>query len=256
MLSLADDLRAGLDRVSFARTLGLEPDPWQEDLLRSEARRIILNASRQSGKSTMTAVIALHTAITKPGSLTLILSPSERQSKESYQKVARLSRTTPHAILDSDRKTGAEFANGSRVEALPGTEGSVRGYSAVDLLVVDEASRVSDDLFFAIRPMLATSAGRLIMLSTPNGKRGIFYETWRDAGASGFESYEIPAVMCPRISSVFLEEERRSLPERVYRQEYECSFEEAEGQVFSEASIQAAITPEVEPLVFEEEMAS
>ena len=250
---LLRDLRMARDRVAFARTLGLEPDAWQEDLLRSEARRIILNASRQSGKTTMTGVIALHQALYHPGSLVLILAPSERQSKESYQKVARLSRHTSslgYAILDSDRKTGAQFANGSRIEALPGTEGSIRGYSGVDLLIVDEASRVSDELYYAVRPMLAVSDGRLMLLSTPYGRRGIFYETWVDSDGArhSFERYEIPANQCPRISEAFLEEERRALPRRVYRQEYECSFEDIEGAVFAAEDIQAAMSADVKPL--------
>jgi hypothetical protein len=60
MVSLAEDLKLALDRVSFAKRLGLVPDAWQEDLLRSTSERVLLNCCRQSGKSTMTAVIALH----------------------------------------------------------------------------------------------------------------------------------------------------------------------------------------------------
>jgi hypothetical protein len=112
--------------------------------------------------------------------------------------------------------------------------------------VVDEASRVDDGLYYAIRPMLAVSGGTLIMLSTPYGKRGVFYEAW--SGAEYWERYEIPARQCTRISAAFLEEERRALPARVYRQEYECSFEETEDQLFSEEDIEAAMSDEVAPL--------
>ncbi len=60
MIGLKDDLRLALDRPSFARAVGVEPDPWQEDLLRSPSPRVLLNCSRQSGKSTISALIALH----------------------------------------------------------------------------------------------------------------------------------------------------------------------------------------------------
>jgi hypothetical protein len=73
------------------------------------------------------------------------------------------------------------LANGSRIVALPGSEATVRGYSGAALLVVDEASRVADDLYFAIRPMLAVSGGRLVALTTPYGKRGWFYDEWTSA---------------------------------------------------------------------------
>jgi hypothetical protein len=83
-------------------------------------------------------------------------------------------------------------------------------------------------------------------MSTPYGRRGIFFEEWTGNGA--WERYEVPASQCPRISETFLEEERRALPRRVFRQEYECSFEETDDQVFSHADVQAAISEEVTPL--------
>ena len=139
-----------------------------------------------------------------------------------------------------------ELENGSRIVTLPGSEKTIRGFSGAALLLVDEASRVDDGLYYAIRPMLAVSSGSLMMLSTPYGKRGVFYEAW--TGAEDWERYEIPARQCPRITAEFLAEERRALPARVYRQEYECSFEETVDQLFSEEEIEAAISDEVTPL--------
>src|SRR5215212_11876360 len=116
----------------------------------------------------MAAIIALHQALSKPSSLILILAPAERQAKELFTKVATSYRALGHAIAaDSYRKLGMELSNGSRIEALPGTEKTIRGFSGVDLLLVDEASRVADELYFAVRPMLAVSGGRLMMLTTP-----------------------------------------------------------------------------------------
>jgi hypothetical protein len=236
------------DRVEFARLLGLEPDLWQAEFLSSDSRRVLMNCSRQAGKSTVAAVRALHKALSRPGSLTLILAPSERQAQELFSKVSGFYRQLGHAPCpDSDRKTGMALTNGSRVEALPGSnERTIRGFSGVSLLIVDEAARVLDNLYFALRPMLAVSQGTLLMLSTPYGKRGIFFEEW--TRGYGWERYEIPASVCPRIPPEFLEEERRSLPARVYRQEYECSFEETEDSVFSYELVEQAITPDVAPL--------
>src|SRR5215207_1931792 len=88
MVSLAEDLKLALDRVIFARRLGIDPDPWQDNLLRSASERVLLNCCRQSGKSTMTAVIALHRALYRPGSLILCLAPALRQSQELFSKMA------------------------------------------------------------------------------------------------------------------------------------------------------------------------
>ena len=82
----------------------------------------------------------------------------------------------------------AEFANGSRVIALPGSERTVRGYAGARLIVLDEAARVDDDLLAALRPTMATVDGSLIMLTTPAGKRGEFYRC-----ATGIESSPCPS---------------------------------------------------------------
>ncbi|HKH76042.1 MAG TPA: terminase family protein [Rubrobacteraceae bacterium] len=235
------------DRLEFADSLGIVPDPWQQELLRSEAPRVLLNCARQSGKSTMAGVVALHKSLVAPGSLVLILAPAERQAKELFSKVAESYHALGHAIpAESCRKLGMELTNGSRIEALPGTEKTVRGFSGVDLLILDEAARVDDGLYHAVRPMLAVSGGELMLLSTPFGKRGVFYEEW--TGANGWDRYEVPAGAVPRISEEFLEEERRALPSWVYRQEYECSFEETDDQVFTTSMIDAAVSADVKPL--------
>lgn len=235
------------ERLGFARSVSLALDPWQLRLLRSDADRIILNCSRQSGKSTMAALIALHKALTCPGSLVLVLAPSERQAKELFGKAAAFHRALGSPITAaSHRKLGMELANRGRIEALPGSEKTIRGYSGVDLLILDEAARVDDDLYFAVRPMLAVSGGAMMMLSTPYGKRGIFFEEW--SRGHGWERYEVPANECPRISGEFLAEERRALPRRVYRQEYECSFEDTEDQVFSFEDVAGALDPGATPL--------
>ena len=244
---LRENLRLALDCSAFARALELEPDPWQERLLRSGSYRVLLNCCRQSGKSTMTGLIALHRALYHPGSLILCLAPALRQSQELFGKVLSFYRDLGRPVLpQAERKLSLELENGSRIVTLPGSEKTIRGFSGAALLILDEAARVSDELYFAVRPMLAVSGGALIMLSTPYGKRGVFYEEW--TGGHGWERYEVPASQCPRISEGFLEEERRVLPSWVYRQEYECSFEETEDQVFTTEMVEQAVTSEVTPL--------
>jgi hypothetical protein len=238
------------DRLEFVHSLGIVPDPWQARLLGSAADRILLTCSRQSGKSTFASILALHKALVAPGSLILILAPAERQAKELFSKVAAFYRKLGHIIaMDSYRKLGMNLASGSRIEALPGTEKTIRGFSGVDLLIVDEAARVADELYYTVRPMLAVSGGRLMMLSTPFGKRGVFYEEWTQG--ERWERYEVPATECPRIPPAFLEEERQAMPEWWFAQEYLCEFRETEDQIFSHAMIEAARDDEVAEYRFE-----
>jgi hypothetical protein len=227
--------------------VGLEPDAWQERLLRSDAPRVLMNVSRQAGKSTAAAVIGLHRALHHPGSLVLVLAPAERQAKETFGKMADFYHALGHPIpADSYRKLGMELTNSSRIEALPGTEKTIRGFSGAALLIVDEAARVEDALYYAIRPMLAVSGGRLMMLSTPAGRRGVFHEEWTNG--EGWERYEILASEVPRIPESFLAEERAALPAFIYEQEYCCRFIETEDQLFGYDLIASSITDEVAPL--------
>ncbi len=191
------------------RKLAFEPDARQAAVLDSMAKRGILNCTRQWGKSTVLAVKAVHRAWTVAGSLTLVASPSERQSGEFLRKAAEfLGRLGVKRRGDGDNSSSLALPNGSRIVGLPGIEGTVRGFSAVSLLLIDEASRVSDATYKSLRPMLAVGNGDLWLMSTPYGKRGFFYDAW--AHGDGWERHAAPATGCPRIPAEFLEEERRA----------------------------------------------
>ena len=246
MPDLATDLSLALDPVALAREAGLEPDDWQAKVLRSPAPRILLNCCRQSGKSTVTALLAVHTALYEPGALVLLLSPSLRQSQELFRKALGTYRSLGRPVaIESESALRLELETGSRIISLPGREQTVRAFSGVSLLAIDEAARVPDDLYLALRPMLAVSNGRLVGLSTPFGARGWWYEAWRSE--EPWERYEVPATQCPRISPEFLEEERRAMGEWWFKQEYECKFMEAESQAFRREDIDGAFEEKVEP---------
>jgi hypothetical protein len=239
--NLVDDLAHALDPVLFARErLEFEPDPWQAKLLRSTSQRIILNCSRQSGKSTTVAIQALHTGLYQPESLVLLVSPSLRQSKELFAKVVAFMRTLePAEILEEDNKLSCTLSNHSRIVSLPGDQKTIRGFSGPALIVEDEASRVMDETHDAVRPMLAVSRGRLVLMSTPNGRQGHFYELWKEG--RGWERIELPASECPRIGQEFLEQERVQMGPIMFEQEYCCRFHDTSMNVFSTDLIEAAL---------------
>ena len=245
-MTLTDDFAMGLDPALLMARCHMPPDPWQEKVLRSDASRQLLLCSRQSGKSSTTAALALWQALYAPG-LILLLSPSLRQSQELFRKVkdayAAIGESEPVAQESALR---LELANGARIISLPGKEETIRGFSGVKLLIVDEASRVPDNLYYAIRPMLAVSGGKLIALSTPFGKRGFFHNEWTEG--QGWQRTKITASDCPRISQTFLEEERQALGDWWFRQEYHCEFVETDDQLFSFETVHAALSDDVQPL--------
>jgi Terminase large subunit, T4likevirus-type, N-terminal len=227
------------DAVAFARErLGFYPDEKQELVLQG-GRRGIVNCTRQWGKSTVTALKAVHRAYSRPGSLILVLAPSKRQSREFLRKAEEFVRRLGIRIRGDGANPSIVFPNGSRIVGLPGVEATTRGFSNVSLLIVEEASRVPDKVYWAMRPTLAAGDGDLWLISTPNGKRGFFWEEW-ERGREEWERISVTGPECARLSAKFLAEERRKDEPR-FQREFLCQFGEVEGATFSQESIDAAL---------------
>lgn len=244
-----EDLSLSINPIKFAQKLGFsELDRWQRDLLLSNDKRIILNTCRQSGKTSMSAIIALHTALFRPKSLILIVSPSLRQSGEMFKKITAFYDSIGRPVKPKQETAlTLTLKNGSRIVSLPGTEGTTRGFSKVDLICIDEAARCPDEVYISVRPMLAVSEGRLILLSTPYGKMGFFYEVWQHG--EKWRRFKIDAYSCPRISEEFLENERHAMSKWHFSSEYLCSFEENEMSFFDTDEIRASLDVNVLPLM-------
>jgi len=242
------DLSRSLDPALIFADVGLVPDTWQRDLLRSDAKRILLNIARQCGKSSCAALLAINTLFQQPGALVLLLSTSQKQSSELFRTLMGFAKQIPNApAIINESALRAEWANGSRVLSLPGTERSARGFAGSSLVVIDEASRVPDELLAAIRPTMATrSDAKLIALSTPAGKRGWFYEAW--ISDELWHRVKVPASECPRISKEFLDEELRTLGALRFSEEYELQFVDDTTSVFSVAAIDRCFAHNVAPL--------
>ena len=240
------DLAAALDPACLLESAGLDPpEPWQRNVMLSDANRLAVLCPRQTGKSTIVAAHSLHHALYRPNSVVLIVSPSERQSGLLLEKVID--------IFDaiSDKPTGAsetagrlELPNCSRIISLPGNERTIRGLSA-DLIVIDEAAQVPDALFNTVVPMIVARKGRIIALSTPYGMRGFFYRAC--CPELGWTRININAEELRRLTPEALEEARRTLDPHWYRQEFECEFLSNSTRYFRSELIAAAFDETIEP---------
>jgi hypothetical protein len=227
------------DPVEFARTVGIESDPWQVDVLASDHPRKILCCGRQTGKSTVAAVLAIHKALTRPGSTVLVVAPGERQAKLLFSKAASIYKRAGYPMpAHSERRTGLELSNGSVIEALPAVERTTRGYS-VDLLLVDEAAAVADLDYHGILPALIATQGEQVLLSTPRGKRGFFFDLYHSG--DDWQRVMVRSDETPRIRQEDLEVFRSTMPEQFFRQEFYCEFLDTEGGLFSYDDVEAAL---------------
>ncbi len=241
-------LSLALSPAELMRRCGLdEPEDWQVDFLEARHPRVLLNCCRGSGKSTSTAVLALHEVLFRgPDALALILSPSERQSKLMLRTCKKLYHKLGGVVAaDAESATRLEFPAG-RIESLPGaSEKTIRAYQNVTLLIWDEMARLDDSIIDASTPMVAED-GRIVGLSTPAGMRGSFFRIFT-GGDPRWHRVRITGEQSARVSKRKLDEERARMLPNVFASEYMCSFEDSASVLFPTALVEAAVTREVEP---------
>src|SRR5215469_11862783 len=234
------DLAYALDAALWATdALGISLHPWQADVLCAHGAQLLL-CTRQGGKSRTVSLRALHELLFREDAMIVAASPTEDQSKELFRRLTgfydRVS-NAPRAVTRNT--TELELETGARCCAVPGSERTIRSKSAVTLLIIDEAARIEDSLISAVTPMLATTDGDLIALTSAFGRRGWFYEQWTKG--EGYTRTKKTAYDIPRISSAFLEKERLRLGDLMFRQEYLCEFIDPGSAAFSSELIEACL---------------
>jgi hypothetical protein len=245
--SFLGSLAAELDPALLLEGAGFDPpEQWQRSVMCSVAKRLAVLCPRQTGKSTTAAALALNYALHKPNIIVLIVSPSKRQSDLLFAKVIDIFDAAQSRPAAGRKLAGRlELQNGSRIISLPGNEKTIRGLSA-DLIVIDEAAQVPDELFNTVVPMVAARGGRIVTLSTPFGQRGFFYKACTEVKL-GWKVVTIGAAESLRLSAEALVEVRQTLDPHWYRQEYECEFLGDSTLYFPPELIAAAFDENIDP---------
>ena len=267
--SLANELSASIDPYRYLQRLHFDAYEWQEEALNPGAVRLALMCARQSGKSTVIAALVVHRAKYFPGSLILLFAPTEDQATELMHKISQFMSQDSEIILVRDSSETKKLLNGSRIKAFSASPKAARGYSDPDMIIFDEAAQVDRELYMTVRPMMTGGKTTLILLSTPYGKTGFFYETWDHGGDRWLRVLVKPvdvlhtrypdkypeedtalwkrkaalrgvrAYISPRHKKDFLLEELEVMGERWYRQEYGCEFLDPQENVFDMDDVNA-----------------
>jgi len=226
--------------VEFAeKVLGIKPFPYQVKLLEDKNKRLVAVMGRQSGKTTTIAVKALHFALTSKNATILITSPSLRQSMIMFSRIWGFITKSPlKSRVTRHTRTVIEFDNGSQIVALPASEHFLRGYTA-QMIILDEAAFMPEELITnVIFPMISTTDGYAVLLSTPWGRNHFFYRAFMNPA---YSVHRVKSSECPLIKSEFLEEMKRNMTEQAYRMEYEAEFAEASNSFFPQDLIRQCV---------------
>ncbi|WP_083444319.1 terminase family protein [Gordonia sp. w5E2] len=210
----------------------------------SEARYRIVCAGRQVGKSRLLAVLALHQAFTVPGSLTLLVSAGETASLRLLDECGTLATKAPilrGSVVD-DHKTTLTLSNGSRIVSVPASERQIRGW-AVDLLIIDEAGFVAEDIWRAAEPAVIARRGRVVLSSSPWGNPQHFFRRLWTLGRvpdTKVASWHWPSIVSPLISDEDLTDIEAREPSNYFAREYLAEWPDEAGAYFSTNEIESA----------------
>jgi len=227
------------------KILKMKPFPYQKALLEDSSKRLVACMGRQSGKTTTIALRAIHFAYTNPGATVLITAPSLRQSMIMFDRISMLifsTSTLKNHVIRSTR-TIIQLDNRSQIIALPCSEYFLRGYTA-QMIICDEASFMPEELITNVLfPMISTTDGYAIMLSTPWGRDHFFYRAFMDPN---YSVHRVKSSECPLIKPEFLEEMRRNMTDQAFRMEYMAEFVEAASAYFTQDLIRGCVDPTLE----------
>jgi len=216
-----------LNPVAFFRFItDFEPTDYQRKILLDENQYVTIRASRQSGKTEVLAAKVLWKSLLNKRFQTLIIAPTQRQSSIVFNKIDMylVRNDFLNELTGYHSKSYVQFDNGSEIYNLPGSSGeTVRGYSP-NMIVVDEAAYVKDEVYTAIEPSLAATGGSMILISSPFGKQGRFYDS--HARLDYYSRYHISYTECPFLKKDYIERERQNKTEMEFQQEYAAEFVE------------------------------
>ena len=221
-------------------------DKWQQEVLDHKGNTTI-RAGRQVGKSEVIGAKGADFALENPGTTTMIIAASQRQSSLLFEKVRGNIELKGGTDLYKEQPTLTKIIlkNRSRIYCLPAgrTGYFIRGFT-IDLLIADEAAYIPETVWLAVIPMIAVSQkargfGWIITISTPFGKGGYYYDTFTD---DDFKNFHVSSENCIRIPKDFLKKEKQRLSKADYAQEYLGEFTEAWNQFFPTALIKKCMT--------------
>ena len=227
----------------MSSTLDLKLDEWQRKVL-SQKGNICLRSGRQVGKSTVISIKAAEYAVNNKKKTVLVVAAVERQAYHLFEMTLNYltDNYKSHIKMGKSRPTKSkiQLKNGSIIMCLPtGVSGlGIRGYT-IDLLIADEAAFIPEEVWTAITPMLSVTKGDIILLSTPHGKEGFYYDCFQN---EDYSSFHISSEECGRIDDKFLKREKERMTKVQYAQEYLGEFVDELMQFFSTDLIRSAMT--------------
>ena len=208
-------------------------------MLNSDAKYLILCCNRQWGKTTTMAAKALYAALQTPKLKIAVIARSKEQAGILIENATEFAIALGHRTRRvPGKQQSLQLPNMSKIVAVPHTQHTSLGRTA-DILIVDEAAKVTDDVYYAVSPFVSRTHGKIWLLSTPTRQSGFFYNYWHDT-ESGWHRIFSNVLDCPDIDPAYLAMQQRSNPIR-YSQDFLCQFTQPANRLCSREAATAIL---------------
>ncbi len=198
--------------------------------LQSDDKYIIVNGSRQVGKTFLLSMISIYWALAEKRQTIMIVSPTDSMVRKIYKDCITLLEPVLHIIVKNKKAQSGDseivFENGSIILfRSAASENSLRGYSLTHL-ALDECAFIKEETWNTIlAPTLTVRGKKVLFCSTPKGSN--FFQKLFNRGLSnepGYRSFKINWRDNPYANIEFIQEQEKILPHEIYLQEYEGQF--------------------------------
>lgn len=215
---------------------------FQEELLSlyQKNRFVISMQGRQTGKTQTTASFILHFVTFTPSKTVAILANKAAQAREILSRIQMSYELLPNFLkqgVSTYNKGSTKFGNRSEVFCAASSSSSIRGKS-ISLLYIDECAFLKNDMEFYESTYPTVSSGkesRVIITSTPNGARGLFYKLWMESidNINSFKRLEVPWHRVPGRDDRWKEEQIGNTSPEQFNQEHGLIFRGSQNSLLS-----------------------
>ena len=225
-----------LNKNKFFESIRYSPHAGQSAVHNSNARFRIVVAGRRFGKSMLASRECMARLIV-PNQIVWIVAPTYELTKKVFREVYwGYHKHIPRWIKkSSEAELKIELVNGSIVQCKSADNPVSLIGEGVHFLIIDEAARINEEVWTeALRPTLTDTEGEALLISTPYGMNWFhqLYIRGMDSKEIIYQSWKFPSGSNPILEPSEIKEAERTLPERVFRQEYLAEFISGAGVVF------------------------
>lgn len=197
-------------------------------------RYITVLMARQTGKSVLASILTIEALITNPNGNVIYICPSYTLARKIYREITKALRSTGLIKSSNGSLLTLTLTNESQLQFFSAeSPNSLRGQTCKTLLIIDEAAFMPETIpsgenFFSniILPIGKVHKPTTLLISTPSGKQGFFYDFYLrgESNEEGYKSIIGTIYDDETMTERDIADLKSTMPPLAWEQEFECKF--------------------------------